>query len=86
MQITVNLTSDEERLLKARYKREGADFEADLENWVLNQVAKEKRNMEMTGATIAQIEAVATSKENERIRIKAEAEAEAKKKAQSPDK
>lgn len=74
MNIQINLTQEQERLLKARYKREGVDLDSDLTNWVLNQVAKEQRNMDMTGATLEQVEVVATRVNDDRVKAKQEAE------------
>ena len=76
MQINVNLTSEPERLLEARYKREGLDLNADLTSWVMNQIAKEQRNLDITGATLEQVEAVATSREAKRAEALAAKEKE----------
>jgi len=72
MQINIDLSQEDERILKARYLREGIELEADMTSWVLSQVRKEKTLMEQTGATIAQIETVANAKAVEREQLKQE--------------
>ena len=77
MQITLpNITAEQERIFKARYKRHGIDPALDLEQWVLNQIRKEQSDMSAMGISdVAEIEAVASRKDTarkEQARIEAE--------------
>lgn len=70
----IELTKEEERILKARYKRMGNDLNADLMVWINSQISKEKAFMEEAGIDLDGVEALATKQESKRENARLEAE------------